>query len=55
MLDEEVERLLWLGHQELLEEVLEQLIDVIVFEVCLDLLLEFKFLALVHFYFYLNF
>ena len=55
MLDEEVQRLLWLGHQELLKQILEQLVDVVVLEVALNLLLEFKFLAFVHFYFYLNF
>lgn len=52
LVDEEVQRLVGLGDQELLEQVLEQFVDVVLLHVVFNLLLEFKFLAFIHFYFW---
>ena len=49
LLLQKVERFVRLGHEQLLKQVLEQLVHVVALKVVLDLLLEFKFLALVHF------
>ena len=51
LLNEEVQRLVRLRNQELLEQVLEQLVHMVLLHVVFDLLLEFKFLPFIHFYF----
>ena len=51
-LNQEVERLLWSVNDKLLQEIFEEFVDLVVFEVALDRLHVLKLLELVHFLIY---